>query len=413
YDVSNRSNPIRTRTVILNGTLLGSRGIGSYVYAVVAQPAMRLSEKNETDFEVDLPKMVINNSLKEVKPNEIRYVDVPDVSYAFTTIIAVNIINDAQEPTYESILTSATSCMYVSTNNMYLTVPNTNFWILTTEAGETKYETLIYRISLDNEKIVWEAEGAVPGYVLNQFSMDEYNGFFRIATTNVFGDKFVNNLFVLNMSLSIVGNLINIDPGKQIYAARFMGDRCYLVTFYQKDPFIAIDVSNPFEPKILGALEIEGFSGYLHPYDENHVIGVGMEGINVKLSLYNVTDVTNPREIDKFLVSVGNWSSTPILWDQKAFLFNKERHLLALPISIWTYRIYDYGRKVFWQGAYIFKVSLKGFTLKGNITHQDDATWLEVKRILYIDSMLYTVSDGKVKINRLEDLAYIKEIKLS
>lgn len=417
YDVSNRSDPIQTRTMILNGSLSGSRMIGDYVYAVITQPAIRPSEENETEFEVDLPKIVVNDCLKEVKPNEIRYVNVSDVFYFFTTIIAVNVVDDAQEPTYEPILTSATSCMYVSTSNIYLTVPNTDVWILTFMATEPKYETLIYRVKLDKEKIVWEANGAVPGYVLNQFSMDEYNGFFRIATTIGWGENSVNNLFVLNMSLSIVGNLTNLDPGKQIYAARFMGDRCYLVTFYQKDPFFVIDVSDPFKPKVLGALEIEGFSGYLHPYDENHIIGIGMEETSVKLSLYNVMDVTKPKEIDKFMI--GNWSTTPVLGDHKAFLFDKSKQLLAIPVSISWIEIIegkDYYSKGFWQGAYVFDTSLNGFKLKGNITHQDNATWVEgdfeVKRILYIDNVLYTISSKKVKLNSLEDLAFMKEIGL-
>jgi uncharacterized secreted protein with C-terminal beta-propeller domain len=419
YDISNRSQPTLTRTVSLNGTLSGSRMIGNYIYAVITQPAIRPSETNETDFEVDLPKIVVDGSVKEVQPTEIRYVNVSDASYSFTTVIAVNIVDDAQEPTYEPVLTSATSCMYVSTGNMYLTVPNTNLWILSAETSQPQYETLIYRVKLNKEKIIWEAEGSVPGYVLNQFSMDEYNGFFRIATTSGWGENAVNNLFILDMSLNIVGNLTNLDPGKQIYAARFMGDRCYLVTFFQKDPFFVIDVSNPFEPKVLGALEIEGFSGYLHPYDENRVIGIGMEENKVKLSLYNVTDVADPKEIDKFLVP-GDWSGTTVLGDHKAFLFEKEKQLLAIPVSISWVEIRD-GKegysKGFWQGAYIFKISLEGFTLRGNVTHQDDATWVEggfeVKRILYIENVLYTVSDRKVKLNSLEDLSFINEIKLS
>lgn len=417
YDVSDKADPVLTRTIIFNGSLSGSRMIGDYVYVVITQPAIRPSEKNETDLEVNLPKIIINGYIKEVKPTDIRYVDVLDVSYFFTTVIAVNIADDAQEPTCESILTSTTSCMYVSTTNMYLTSPNTDAWIQTLMATEPKYETLIYRVKLDRDKIVWEAEGDVPGYVLNQFSMDEYNGFFRVATTIGWSETSVNNLFVLDMNLNIVGSLTNLDPGKQIYAARFMRDRCYLVTFYQKDPFFVIDISNPFKPKVLGALEIEGFSGYLHPYDESHIIGVGMEENSVKVSLYNVADVANPKEIDRFLI--GNWSTTPVLWDHKAFLFDKEKQVLALPISIsWmeTVKEREYYSKGFWQGAYIFNMSLNSFKLKGSIIHQENATLVEgdfeVKRILFINNVLYTVSNAKVKLNSMEDLAFIKEIKL-
>jgi uncharacterized secreted protein with C-terminal beta-propeller domain len=191
-----------------------------------------------------------------------------------------------------------------------------------------------------------------------------------------------------------------------------MGDRCYLVTFRQIDPFFVIDLSNPVEPMVLGHLEIPGFSGYLHPYDEEHIIGVGMEQNKVKLSLFDVTNVSMPIEKAKFTVL--GWSNTEVLYDHKAFLFDRSKELLALPVSIWSNTNgYEYNGT--WQGAFIFNLSLEqGFTLKGSITHQSNEFEynLQVKRILYIYDTLYTVSDGMVKMNSLEGLSFIKEIEL-
>ncbi|MCP8309650.1 MAG: beta-propeller domain-containing protein, partial [archaeon] len=284
YDIIDRENPVLKRTISLNGTISGSRMIGNYVYAVFNQPATLLGS-NETDFEVNLPNIVTNSTVIEVQPSEISYVDVPNFSYYFTTIVAVNVQDDTQEPTYEPILTGVTSSMYVSLNNIYLVVPNTNMLILNVGV-EANEETLIYRIKLDEDKIVIEAEGSVSGYVLNQFSMDEYNGFFRIATTKWTSIGTENDLYVLDMDLNIVGELKGLAPEERIYSARFIDDRCYLVTFRQIDPFFVIDLGNPTEPKVLGFLKIPGFSGYLHSYDENHIIGVGMEEGKVKLSLF-------------------------------------------------------------------------------------------------------------------------------
>jgi len=416
YDITNRTKPVLARTVTLNGTLSGSRMIGDYVYAVVNQPATQ-PNGNETDIDIILPK-IAGDYVEEVQPAEIRYVDAPDVFYYFTTIVAVNVINDVQKPTYEPFLTGQTSNMYVSLNNMYLVVPNTNVWILRANGAEPKEETLIYRVKLDKEKMVAEAEGAVSGYVLNQFSMDEYNRFFRIATTKWTSEGSINNLFILNMSLSVVGKLENLAPGERIYSARFMGDRCYLVTFRQIDPFFVIDLSNSTEPTVLGFLKIPGFSGYLHPYDEDHIIGIGKQDNNVKLSLFDVTNVTAPTERAKYIVQA-DWSDSTVLSDHKAFLFDKPKQLLALPISLNWFMIRDeYYSKGFWQGAYIFDVSLElGFTLEGNVTHQNVAdefeSGLEVKRILYIDNILYTISDKKIKMNDLESLELLNEIKLS
>lgn len=419
YDISNKTSPVLTRTLSLNGTLSGSRMIGNYVYATVDQLAVQ-SDNNKTDFEVALPKISTGETVKEVQATEIRYVNVSDVFYYFTTVIAVNIINDVQEPTYETFLTGSTACMYVSQSNMYLTIPNTSLWILPLEVGGTRDETFIYRVKLDEEKIVCEAEGAVSGYVLNQFSMDEYNGFFRIATTKWTNDGSKNNLYILNMSLNIVGKLEGLAPGERIYSARFMGNRCYLVTFKQIDPFFVIDLSDPAEPKVLGELKIPGFSGYLHPYDEDHIIGIGKQDTNLKLSLFNVTNVTAPTETAKFILQ-GEWSDSTALMDHKAFLFDKSKQLLALPVSIsWIeMRGNEYYTKGFWQGAYVFDINLSdGFVLRGNVTHQensenqwDSSYW--VKRALYIEEVLYTLSDMKVKLNSLEDLTFIKGIELS
>ncbi len=416
YDITDRANPLLTRTLILNGTLSGSRMIENYVYAVINQPATQ-PNGNEPEVEVILPT-ISGDYVKEVEATEIRYVDTPDIFYYFTTIVAVNVINDEQNPTYEPFLTGQTTNMYVSLSNMYLVVPNTNLWILRENGNEPREETLIYRVKLDQEKIDVEAEGAVAGYVLNQFSMDEYNDFFRITTTEWRIENSTNNLFILNMNLSTVGKLENLAPGERIYSTRFMGDRCYLVTFRQIDPFFVIDVGNPNEPKVLGYLKIPGFSGYLHPYDEDHIIGIGKQDNNVKLSLFDVTNVTAPIETAKYIVEA-DWSDSTVLWDHKAFLFDKTKQLLALPVSINWFAIRDeYYTKGFWQGAYVFDISLDlGFTLEGNVTHQNVAdqfeSGLEVKRLLYIDNVLYTISEKKVKLNDLESLEPLNEIELS
>ncbi len=412
YDISNKASPVLTRTLKANGTFSGSRMIGDYVYAVVNQLAVE-PNYNNVDFHVALPKIYTENAVTEIQATEIRYVNVTDVFYYFTTIIAVNIINDTQEPTHETILTGSTACIYVSQNNMYLTVPNTSIWLLAAEVSQPRDKTLIYRVRLDEDDIVSEAEGAVPGYVLNQFSMDEYNGYFRIATTDWTQDGSSNNLYVLNMNLTIVGELSGLAPTERIYSARFMGDRCYLVTFRQIDPFFVIDLSTPTEPEVLGYLKIPGFSGYLHPYDEDYVIGVGKQDNDLKLSLFDATNVTAPTEAAPPFIVSGDWSDSPVLMDHKAFLFDKAKQLLALPVSI---NHYEYYTKSYWQGAYVFDISLEqGFTFRGGITHQNNAGYeygYQVQRILYIEDVLYTVSPAKVKMNDIETLQLLNEVEL-
>ena len=396
YDVSDRTNPVLTRNFSISGNYFNSRMIGKYVYVVVSQPAYLIYDT------LVLPKIYSEEGIREISASQIYYAHVSDYPYAFTTIVAINLQDDEQEPTHETFLLGATSCMYVSLDNIYIT-----FW-----KGE---KTLIYRIRIEEEKIECGADGEVLGHVLNQFSMDEYNSHFRIATTTWINGISKNNLYVLDANLSMVGNLENVAPGETIYSARFMGDRCYLVTFRQVDPFFVIDLKDPSSPKVLGQLKIPGFSSYLHPYDEKHVIGIGKEGANVKISLFDVSDVSDPKEVGKYLVG-GEWSDTPVLTDHKAFLFDKSKNLLVIPISITKIGIY---KDSMWQGAYVFNITLdKELVLKGGITHlENDADpwsmeyW--VKRALYIDNVLYTISDKKVKMNNLETLDEINGVEFS
>ena len=438
YDISNKGKPVLTRNFSVDGNYFGSRMIGDYVYLVATQYTFFM----ETD--VFLPRVHSDNETEVIPADDIYYYNFSDSSYSFTTIVALNMQNDAQEPTHETILVGGTSGIYVSLNNIYLTFPDYNW-----EENETM-KTSIQRISIDKRSITPAASGEVPGYTLNQFSMDETNGYFRIATTsNNFGWRTFaeteqqvskNNLYVLDLDLKVVGKLEDLAPGEQIYSTRFMGNRCYMVTFRNIDPLFVIDLSDPKAPKVLGQLKVTGYSGYLHPYDQNHLIGIGKETIydakedfswyqGIKISLFDVSDVSNPVEIAKFEIG-DRGSDSPVLWDHKALLFDRERSLLVLPVteSKLDPNQYEgdvpdwaYGEPV-WQGAYVFDISTDGLVLRGRITHIEDADMIKmgfyfgydylVQRSLYIDNVLYTVSSMKLKLNNLDTLAEIKQVKL-
>ena len=292
YDVSDRENPRLQREVSTDGSYVSSRMIGDYAYVVVNEPVY------EEDDEINLPRIYSDGNEKgtEIPATDIYYSDVADNYYMYTTIIAINTQDDDQEPTYETILLGASSNLYVSMDNIYLTFP-----VWGGDVGDSQ-KTAIHRIHIDGSVMNYTASGEVPGMVLNQFSMDEYDGYFRVATTT-YGETTQNNVYVLNMSLNITGSLTDLAQGETIYSARFMGKRGYLVTFKQIDPLFVIDLENPYDPKVLGYLKVTGYSDYLHPYDENHIIGIGKETTDagefawyqgVKISLFDVTDVSQP-----------------------------------------------------------------------------------------------------------------------
>ncbi len=147
-----------------------------------------------------------------------------------------------------------------------------------------------------------------------------------------------------------MGALTGLAKGETIYSARFMGDMAYLVTFEQVDPLFALDLSDPSAPVVLGELKIPGYSGYLHPYDENHLIGVGKEvtlaktdwstepvplNQGVKISLFDTSDKKNPVEVYHTVIG-DRGSECDVIWNHKAFLFKQEKNLLVLPMSVYT-----------------------------------------------------------------------------
>jgi uncharacterized secreted protein with C-terminal beta-propeller domain len=299
-------------------------------------------------------------------------------------------------------------------------------------------KTTIEKITIDNGNLKYVAHGQVPGYLLNQYSMDESGSKLRVATTSEYynlehGNSQSNNVYVLDQSLNVAGSLEKIAPNEKIYSARFMGDKLYLVTFHRIDPFFVIDLSTD-TPKILGALKIPGYSSYLHPYDENHIIGIGKEvmqnqygnsePLGVKISLFDVSDVANPVTVDTYQIG-GSTSNSDVLSDPKALLFDKEKNILSIPISQ-----NQYGRPVplmggaspaiplvpnNWQSFYIFGIDPShGFNLRGTVTHYNGTEYYGYgSRSFYINDSLYTITSGLMKINDLNNISHeINQIQL-
>jgi len=304
-------------------------------------------------------------------------------------------------------------------------------------------KTVVHKIALQDGQIHFEKTGEVPGSVLNQFSMDESGGYFRIATTrgNLWSQyltdeekKSFSNLYVLDADMKIVGSLTNLAPEERIYSVRFMQNRAYMTTFEQVDPLFVIDLLDPKAPKVLGKLKVPGFSNYLHPYDENTLIGIGKDTMQnsygsvvtkgIKISLFDVSDVSNPKE--KTTATLGDGGSDSIaLYDHKAFLFSKEKNLLAIPVSLRESIGGESWGKLTFSGAAVFEITADKIELKGKIDHSDGGAPAEsdffwgynyydnnVLRSLYIGDVLYTFSNIYLKAHALSDLSEISKIEL-
>jgi inhibitor of cysteine peptidase len=433
YDVSNKAEPVLTRNFTASGSYFNSRMIGDDVYAVVSQSAWVYNN------EVSLPIIYDADDTYTASPASIYYADMNDTSFSFTSFYGIDVADDASQPTNMTVMMGGASTMYVSADNIYITYPSWNY-----QSGSY---TSIYRVAIAGLQLSLEAQGSVPGNTINQYSMDEYGSDFRIATNWYGTENQINNIYVLDANLTVIGKLEGLAPNENLHAVRFMGDKCYLVTFKSTDPLFVIDLSQSTNPTLLGELKIPGYSDYLHPYDETHLIGVGKETVEsdqpdfawyqgLKISLFDVSNVNNPIQLSN--ISIGQrGTDSAALTDPHAFLFDKSRNLLVIPVSLALvsdadsqYGASAYGQTV-WQGAYVYSLSVDGgFILKDTITHLDSAllgddgylknpsdyyytqnNW--ITRSLYIDNVLYTISNGEVKLNSLADLSPIAIVILN
>jgi uncharacterized secreted protein with C-terminal beta-propeller domain len=431
FDISNHANPLLTTRVDVNGTLAGARLVGNYVYLVATQPVFCYGE-------ILLPEHIVNGQVVKATPVQVYHSDIIDQGYSFTTIVGFDTTQSNPSPAAKIYLIGTTGTIYVSLHDIYLTQP---VW-------SQSQQTIVHRIGVEGLAITYQATGAVPGHVLNQFSMDEYKGYLRIATTNCcsqsggpmplayapVSSQQETNVYVLDKSLHTTGKLEGLSPGEQIYSARFMGDKACLVTYKRTDPLFVIGLQDPARPTLLGQLNVTGVSDYLQPYDETHLIGIGQSGTDVawenavrftglKISLFNVTDPKQPAETSRYLIG-GPGSSSPAMSDHKAVLFDKTLNLLVIPVEITAQpqnTTYWYSYQPIWQGAYVFDVTASnGIVFRGGITQLQNGqppTWLDnnlfISRSLYIGNVLYTISNNIVQMNSLTDLSKLGSVNLA
>lgn len=432
YDMADRENIKLIREVELEGRYVSSRKIGSSLYLIVNHNGDYYRILNgETNATPSYRDTVNGDEYINIGYDAIRYFPgMIEPNY----MIAAGINVDGDEAANICAYLGAGQDIYASAENLYVAV--TGYFKASENAGY-KENTQLYKFHMKDAKLTYLCKGEVPGTILNQFSMDEHGAAFRIATTrgNMWAtDERIskNCLYVLDSMLSITGSIEDMAPGEKIYSVRFMGDRAYVVTFKTVDPLFVIDLKDPARPVVLGALKIPGYSDYLHPYDENHIIGFGkdtveMKGqayyLGMKIALFDVTDVSRP--VQRFSEIIGDrGTDSELLTNHRALLFSREKNLLAFPVTLMEVNnnpdkmkmnLLQYGEFTF-QGALVYNLDIeKGFNLKGRITHLTGEDYLKagnswynsnknVQRIIYIGDTLFTLSNSMVKANAMSDL---------
>ncbi|MBA3391039.1 MAG: beta-propeller domain-containing protein [Deltaproteobacteria bacterium] len=333
-----------------------------------------------------------------------------DDGEAFTSIVSFDM--SLPTPVTTSTVISRAGAVYASSDALYLAVAHN--W-----SGDDLSTVHKFEISGLPNHTSYVASGAVPGRALNQFAMDEHEGVLRIATTSghVPDPDVVSQLTVLDQhgaNLVTIGSVSGIAPTEDIRSVRFDGDRAFIVTFKKTDPLFTFDLSNPFLPRKLGELKIPGFSTYMHMLDDNHLLTIGYDADDhgdfayfdgVLLQIFDVTTPTLPRLAHKHVIGTRG-SSSEALTNHLAFTWYPEVNLLALPMTVCEGGDDGtYGSAMTFSGLMVFDATVAaGFAEHGRVAHplDPDATcsnwWTNassvVKRSLFLDDFVYSVSDG-------------------
>ena len=440
YDVSQPTSIIVLQRISLDDYYVSARLIDNYLYLLASEG---IPQEN-----ILLPSIEIGSYTHTI-PAQAIYYDPQSYDYGFCYyhIIALDISNPDTPPAIETFLGGTGTCtIYSSLVNLYLAISRFTF----RSDAISGPSTAIHRFAIHEGQVSYEASGAVPGLLINQFALDEYAGHLRVATTRQIETSIptlfertwtqVSNVYVLDQTLTIVGLLEGLAPGESIYSVRFLATVCFLVTFWQTDPLFVIDLSTPTTPKLQGELIIPGYSDYLHPLGDNQLLGIGKDVQasetenwwyyqGLKLSLFNATDPYTPEESAKMILGVRGTES-PALDDHHAVLYHSDLQLLVIPVLLAeypdnsTHPPYELG-EIVWQGAYIFYLdpATATITIMHQITHLANSSVLQdhywewrshfITRALYINEVLYTVSPSILRFNNLTDFTPLGEILLN
>ncbi len=406
FDITDKANPVKESELSQSGYYLSSRMIDNYLYIVTNYYIY--SEIEEDDAKTFVPLLTTD----EVKPMNIEDIMIMPNPNSSSYLIVTGIdVNDATDFVSSKAILGSSSNIYADVDNLYIAGYSSK-----TEGNTYISQTSLLKFSMSKGVLKLDATGTVNGYILNQFSMDEYDGHFRIVTTSndyIFNEDpdlgvssiiidsslTKNNLYILDSELNVVGKLEDLAKGESVYSVRFDEEVVYFVTFRRTDPLFVVDVSNPREPIIQDELKIPGFSEYLHVYDEKYLFGLGKEAdeegrvASLKISMYDVSDKKDVTEEYKLLI--GDKYSWSEAYNHKAILVSKDKALIAFPVDNY-YAVYRFTEGVGFKEIAkmtVSSVDKELYYYSGNI------------RGLYIDDYLYVINQTQIQtlnINTLE-----------
>ncbi|XXF77688.1 beta-propeller domain-containing protein [Myxococcaceae bacterium GXIMD 01537] len=347
------------------------------------------------------------------------------------TVASLDLASPQSAPRRASIVAEPGE-VYASAESLYIA---SNHWWWWNEPGQ-RDAVYLHKFDTRAGRVAYAGSGTVDGHIINQFAMDEHQGVLRVAATITEtqeatkdqpwgGTRTFSRVTTLRQEgdrLVEAGRSPDLAGDERIQSARFVGNRGYVVTFRQVDPLFTFDLSDPAHPRKVGELKVPGFSTYMHPLDEGHLLAIGLHVPEngdwrqraLKLTLFDVTDPANPREQYTQLVGTAyGWSEAA--YEHKAFNWFPAKKLLAIPFSDWMPSAYDYWG-TFVSELRVFRVdTATGITPVGAVSLSDvyraqgDSRWSWywtpwVRRSVMADDYVYAISDAGVRVSHVGNL---------
>lgn len=403
FDISDKSAPKELWRVYQDGSYVSSRLVNDQL-VLLSEYWVDIGAQKEVVTNTCVPEYGVDNSAMARIPCDCIVIgeQVNNPTY----LVASTLDIDNKDSLKTQAVLGAGNNVYCTTETLYVASTKYKDTDLAKEVfGIGEEITEIHKFSIKDYDIKYLGCAQVQGHTLNQFSIDEYNGYLRIATTTgTWGDSLTNQLYVLDDALSVVGKVEGIAKGETIKSVRFTGDTGYVVTFEQTDPLFVIDLSDPANPTVKGELKIPGFSAYLHPVSETLLLGVGVDGTNdgqgngMKISLFDVSNPQKPLEVDKIefngISAQNRWSYvySPAFYDHKALCWDGGKGVMYIPYSkqdrIWASSNGETLSESYTTGVVAIRVDEVSKSLRTDGTYLVTDFEVEISRVTYIGDVV-------------------------
>ncbi len=453
-DITDPTQPIQVASMVIEGSYVSARVVNDIARIVVSSPPSDLpfvTPQGPSAEEVALAankQAIVGTTIENWVPSYVyeskegnvtqgQLVDCKQVSHpskfsGFTSlsVLDVELTSDMKPPAATSVLTDGET-VYASPENLYISTTDYPEIVPFAEENsqniEKEYLTSIHQFTMKpGEKTEYKASIEVKGHLLNQFAMSEHAGNLRVATTigapwgfDESNESVVTVIEISDEGLTEVGQVGGMGKGERIFAVRFIGNLGYVVTFRQTDPFYTLDLTDPKTPKVRGELKITGYSGYLHPIEENLILGIGQEATEegvttgTKAALYDVEDLDDPKVVSTWSPGSGRSSAE---WDHHAFLWWPPEGIAVLPIRDWKNDKAE---------AVLLKIENGDLEEFGRITHSERGSppdakpefMIPIERSLIVGGEIWTYSFphsayGQLQANLMTDLSVSKKVQL-